>query len=481
MEAVKSGSSTDADDSAYEGDVHSYAQTLQSPSAGIYDEPDIVPNKSQRSQGKKNPILPPAMYDEPNVTSTQIQSALQKQRKVNHPLSVEAMYDEPILMPAQSQRISRKQTKINNASPTTAEYDEPLLTPVRVYSVPQNQITTWTPSSQPLSVTDEPLSHERGSDDNSIDSDVYDEYPEELEQEDEDPYYIEITASDTVPSRNATIPRKLESVTEISLENLSNLGPKQAQLWMLLNMQKMVQKMDKMEEVYGSTQSFAPKADRQSSMTKPVPPPKPTPLRGNVEVPTPPHYPPPEEIEEIYDEDIGTELEIATEPTRQDLYINLEAINEAIEEATPPPVPPRTYQHVDERDSYRNRTQSEIPLHYRRKMPSISRISSKPDHCVQQMVSNTLPPDRRSMVLSMSAQDIQSPGKHRIQSVSGKKHVPIIDGKHSCLSSLIIIIAVQQHSRDLSQIQSHSSFGPILRQKRETSEEEMISNTEHTI
>ena len=191
-------------------------------------------------------------------------------------------------------------------------------------------------------MTEEPLPHERGSDNDSVDSDVYDDYPNELEQEDDDPYYIEITASDSAPSRNATIPRKLESVTEISLENLSNLGPKQAQLWMLLNMQKMVQKMEKMEEVYGSNQSLPRKADRQS-MTKPVPPPKPAPLLGNAkEVPAPPNYPPPEEIEEIYDEDIGPELEIVTEPTRQDLYINLDAINEAVEKAPPPPVPPRT-------------------------------------------------------------------------------------------------------------------------------------------
>ena len=425
MEAVQSGSSivvTSPDASAYEGDEYSYVSRVtykpQSPSAVIYDEPDIVPTKSQRAQVKQNPTPAPAKYDEPTVISTQAQSVLQKQRKIYHPPPAAVMYDE--LMPAQSQIISQKQTKVKDASPTTAEYDEPILTPAQVYSVSQNQITTWIPlptQSQP--VTEEPESHEGGSDDDNDDADIYGDYPEELEQEDDDSY-IEIAASiPSTPKRNATIPKKLESVTEISLENLSNLGPKQAQLWMLLNMQKMVQKMEKMEEVYGSTQPLSSKAERQS-LTKPIPPPKPTLLCGKAEAPAPPNYPPPEEIEEIYDEDIGPELEMAAEPTRQDLYVNLDTINEAVEEDPPPPVPPRTYQHADEKDSYRNRTRSEVPLHYTRKVPS------KPDHYAQPMVSKTLPLVRRSMILSgpssMSAQNILPLDK--CQSVSGKKYVP---------------------------------------------------------
>ena len=429
MEAIQSGSSTvgrSPDASPYEDDEYSYVSCVthkpQSPSAVIYDEPDIVPTKLRRAQVKQNPTPEPAECDEPTVISTQAQSVLQKQRKINHPPPAAVMYDEPVLMPAKSQIIPRKQTKVKDASPTTAEYDEPLLTPAQVHSVSRNKITTWIPlptQSQP--VTQEPESHEGGSDDDNDDN-IYDDYPEELEQEDDDSY-IEITASiPSTPKRSATIPKKLESVTEISLENLSNLGPKQAQLWMLLNMQKMVQKMEKMEEVYGSTQSMSSKADRQS-ITKPMPPPKPAPLCGKAKAPAPPNYPPPEEIEEIYDEDIGPELEIAAEPTRQDLYINLDTINEAVEEAPPPPVPPRTYQHADEKDSYRNRTCSEVPLHYTRKVPS---ISSKPDHYAQPMVSKTLPLVRRSMILSgpsfMSAQNIQPPDKR--QSVSGKKYVP---------------------------------------------------------
>ena len=66
MEAVQSGSSA----------------VTGSRSAGIYDEPDLFPKKSQRAQGEQKQLLAPAVYDEPTVISTQVQSALQSQRKV---------------------------------------------------------------------------------------------------------------------------------------------------------------------------------------------------------------------------------------------------------------------------------------------------------------------------------------------------------------------------------------------------------------
>ena len=189
-----------------------------------------------------------------------------------------------------------------------------------------------------------------------------------MEQEDA---YIEIvqTADPPAPRRSATIPKELKSIAEISLENLANLDPMEAQLWMLLHMQKVVQKM---EQVYDSPQPLSPRADKHP-ITKPRSPPKSAKLLDKAKAPAPPSSPPSEEIEEIYDEDIGPELEMAAEPTRQDLYINLDTLNEAITESPPPPIPPRTYQHASEDiDSagYRSRTQSEVPSQDIRRAPS---------------------------------------------------------------------------------------------------------------
>ena len=75
--------------------------------------------------------------------------------------------------------------------------------------------------------------------------------------------------------KSKSIPKKIDTLSEISLENVSNLNSNEVQLWVLLQMQKVVQKME-----YST----------QSSVKSPSHP------------PLPPNPPPLDEIEEIYDQ-----------------------------------------------------------------------------------------------------------------------------------------------------------------------------------
>ena len=229
---------------------------------------------------------------------------------------------------------------------------------------------------------------------------IYCNVPGELEEDS----YIEVVQADrTAP---ATIPKELASITEISLENLADLDQKEAQLWMRLHMQKMVQKM---ELVYDSVQPLSPKADKQPT-TKPKPP-VPAKQYSKAKATTPPSSPPPEAIEEISNDEIGhnIKLEKATEAGREDLYINLDTVSELIAEVLPPPIPPRTYQRVDDhKEIGSNKNQSQTLR--RRQVPT----SSSP---AQSQQSRTLPRHWRSKTYyptCMLSQDIQAP-QHQSQ------------------------------------------------------------------
>ena len=108
-------------------------------------------------------------------------------------------------------------------------------------------------------------------------------------------------------SKSSTIPRVMSSLQELSIDNLSDhdLTPNEVQVWMLLQMQKMVQKM---EDVYETgPQAFTP----HTASKRPVPPPP---------------------LEE-------------THHSRQQstLYANMDALEVALSNTPPPPLPPRTY------------------------------------------------------------------------------------------------------------------------------------------
>lgn len=100
--------------------------------------------------------------------------------------------------------------------------------------------------------------------------------------------------SDTVTpppqlQKSQSIPKRLEAISEISLENLSNLNSNDIQIWMLLQMQKVVQ--DTAEVTRNLGVSKVDRFEQTQASSQPSPPPFPPPLV--------------ETIEEIYDEDEG--------------------------------------------------------------------------------------------------------------------------------------------------------------------------------
>ena len=110
--------------------------------------------------------------------------------------------------------------------------------------------------------------------------------------------------------KSVTIPRDLSSFSELSLENISSLTPGEVQIWMLLQMQKMVQKM---EDVYETTpEALTPRL----AAKQPVPP-------------------PPQAVKDDSAHHQTTQ--------RQVFYANMDDLEEALSDAPPPPLPPRTY------------------------------------------------------------------------------------------------------------------------------------------
>ena len=193
---------------------------------------------------------------------------------------------------------------------------------------------------------------------------VYEELRNVMEDEEVTYYNTNMEPRPTM-QRSITVPRTLESVSEITLENLTNLDQKQAQLWMLLQMQKMVQRMEDVYEPLKPSANNPPKA-------------KPSTL-----APTPEFHQPQETEEAEYDDNIEhfpsdkqqsnrsdlyvnlKDREIGDDKqatARQELYINLDSISAALTAPTPPPIPPKTYQQSSaDADSYRDRTRSELP------------------------------------------------------------------------------------------------------------------------
>ncbi len=196
---------------------------------------------------------------------------------------------------------------------------------------------------------------------------VYEDLPadSELYMDEEESTYTDMEARPTM-HRSITIPKTLESVSEITLENLTNLDQKQAQLWMLLQMQKMVQRMEDVYEPLKPSANNQPKAEPSTS------------------APTPrPVFHQPQEIEEAeYDDNIVSyppdeqpnrsdvyvnlnDLELVDDqqPTHQQLYINLDSISAALTAPTPvpPPIPPKTYRPTSaDANSHSDRRQSEL-------------------------------------------------------------------------------------------------------------------------
>ena len=153
--------------------------------------------------------------------------------------------------------------------------------------------------------------------DDTTDHDCYTELPQEL-YDDVDSDLSENAQASPPPRRNITVPKELELISEVTLESLTNLDVKEAQLWMLLQMQKMVQKM---EDVYDMPQASTKHPNPKQNTPKP-----PSPSKS-----LPPSSP--------MSEDVYVDMK----PPRQDIYLNLDTIGEVLTETPAPAIPPRTY------------------------------------------------------------------------------------------------------------------------------------------
>ena len=115
--------------------------------------------------------------------------------------------------------------------------------------------------------------------------------------------------------KSASIPRNLSSLFELSIDDLSDLTQSEVQVWMLLQMQKMVQKM---EDVYETAPAvLSPKlTDKQ-----PIP------------------SLPPQEVQDEIEKGHGD-----PQPTKRGVnYVNMDDLEKALSGDPPPPLPPRTY------------------------------------------------------------------------------------------------------------------------------------------
>ena len=195
------------------------------------------------------------------------------------------------------------------------EYDEPILISSTTISCASSSA-----QSQP-----QPLQAGSGDDDNRVYSDI----PDELDHED---LYTEIDQTDPPAlSEGATTPEEVDE---------DNLDPNEMQLWLLLQMQKMVQKM---EDVYGTS---SPKPAKQKVNNSPKRT-KSLCVHGKAKPPPPLTTSSPAPPSQAVIQKETNNEDIEPEPTRQDLYENLDTINEAITECLPPPIPPKTYQVID--------------------------------------------------------------------------------------------------------------------------------------
>ena len=198
---------------------------------------------------------------------------------------------------------------------TAREYDEPILMSPTTTSGASS-------STQSLPQTLPPNKEDSDGDD---DGRVYSNIPDELYQED---LYTEIDQTDLpAPSEGATTPEEVDE---------DNLDPNEMQLWLLLQIQKMVQKM---EDVYGTS---SPKLARRKASNSPMCTKH---VHGKAKPPPTTSSPDPPS-QAVIQKEINNE-DMESRPARRDLYESLDTINEAITESLPPPIPPKTYQVID--------------------------------------------------------------------------------------------------------------------------------------
>ena len=169
------------------------------------------------------------------------------------------------------------------------------------------------------------------------------ELPSDPSELPSDPSELPSDPSD-LPSNPSELP---SNPSELTMEHLANADPRQAQLWMLLQIQKMVQKMEDMYESAGylrPPEMLVSAEENQSTSQN-------TEAKQPMSPPQPPSVPPQQSPVTKEGKEPPTTAESKENlPTRKELYVNLSFRSQKKGEykpflPTPPPpkVPPKTY------------------------------------------------------------------------------------------------------------------------------------------
>lgn len=246
--------------------------------------------------------------------------------------------------------------------------------------------------------------------------------------------------------KSESVPQTLDKFSELSLENVSNLNSNEVQLWLLLQMQKVV---GRIEEVHMTTKNpnKPEKIDKQESAF------------NFEQLPTssgphPPPYPPPEAIEEIYDEDVGDD-----EP-----YYGKQGVSSTL--------PTRAHtcrvkSTIQEEHTSTGRVKHQDPRQR-------SNTDVYPGESIQSQSST------KSVTAQKSRANVRAgrrpPLKPKPQPPPGKYRHPIrLPYMHADVYTIIIIHVLSPHFIAVTKrIAIDSSLPASVRQKRETTHKEMI-------
>ena len=213
MEAISVGSSAAFKPVAPE--VNQYEPVTPIPESETYSYPRV--SRSERHLQTQSQVLDiKSLYDDPDASFT-IQAQLPSQNQTK---------DKSPTHSAHPSRAKARRTRSKSPSKPPTE---------RV--VPVNQTTV--PPASPfqrvhLTVSDDKEPYDVVDATASTDSEPIEEY---VDMDEENP-----PQQAKSPRRSVTVPKELSALAETSIEDLPNMNPSEAQLWMLNQMQKLVEK-----------------------------------------------------------------------------------------------------------------------------------------------------------------------------------------------------------------------------------------------
>ena len=233
MEAIYAGSSAAFKPAAPESQ---YEPVTPIPEGEMYSYPRI--SRSERHHQAQDRKDLKSLYEDPDAPITiQVHAPNQSQpnAKDNPPQN------------ARQARNKRARSKSPVNIPSSTRSKSPVNVPLSAIKqlVPENKTPTISPATSPQHVPHaEILSSNKGAyDDVDATAGLGVEEYEDMNQQNP-------PLQPKTPERSVTVPRELSALAEISVDDLSGMDPNEAQLWMLNQMQKLVEKF---AGVYGAT------------------------------------------------------------------------------------------------------------------------------------------------------------------------------------------------------------------------------------